>query len=104
VRGLAGFGEVSYVLYPWLVPALRVEYLKLSPTGGPAATDLRMTAGVAALIRPNLKLTLAAMVEKANGAPPGGWGPASGMAVPPTLTGSVGPELEAVTLGLAFAF
>lgn len=104
VRGLAGFGEVSYVLYPWLVPALRVEYLKLSPTGGPAVTDLRIIGGVAALIRPNLKLTLAAQVEKANGAPPGGWAPASGMAMPATLTGSVGPELEAVTLGLAFAF
>jgi hypothetical protein len=92
------------VLYPWLVPALRVEYLKLSPTGGPAVTDLRMLGGVAALIRPNLKLTLTAQVEKANGAPPGGWAPASGMALPATPTGSVGPELEAVTLGLAFAF
>ena len=104
VRGLTGFGEVSYVVYPWLVPALRVEYLKLSPDGGTTVTDLRMVAGVAALIRPNLKLTLAALVERANGAPPGGWGPASGMAAPATATDSVGPELEAVTLGLAFAF
>jgi hypothetical protein len=104
VVALAQYTELSYVVYPWLVPAVRVEYLKLSPDGGATVTDLRMIAGVAALIRPNLKLTLAAQMEKANGAPPGGWGSASGMANPATLTSSVGPEFEAITLGLAFAF
>ncbi len=104
VNALAQYNELSYVLYPWLVPAVRVEYLRLSPPGGPAVTDLRGFAGVAALLRPNIKLSLVAQVEKAKGAPPGGWGPASGLAAPATPTVSVGPEVEAVTLGLAFAF
>jgi hypothetical protein len=104
VVALAQYNELSYVVYPWLVPAVRVEYLKLSPDGAATVTDLRMIAGVAALIRPNIKVTLAALVEKANGAPPAGWGPVSGLAMPAASTGTVGPELEAVTLGLAFAF
>lgn len=104
VVALAQYNELSYVVYPWLVPAVRVEYLKLSPDGGATVTDLRMIAGVTALVRPNLKLTLAALVERANSAPSGGWGPAGGMAVPATASGSVGAELEAITLGLAFAF
>ncbi len=104
VSALAQYNELAYVVYPWLVPAVRVEYLRLSPAGGTAVNDVRLTAGASALIRPNLKVTLAALVEKAKGAPPGGWGPASGLAAPATPTASVGPEIEAVTLGLAFAF
>jgi hypothetical protein len=104
LTALAQYNELAYVVYPWLVPAVRVEYLKLSPSGGPTVTDLRAFAGVAALVRPNIKLSLVAQVEKASGAPPGGWGPASGLAAPTTPAGSVGPEVEAITLGLAFAF
>ncbi len=104
VTALVQYNELSYVVYPWLVPAVRVEYIKLSPSGGSAVTDLRAFAGVAALVRPNIKLSLVAQVEKANGAPPGGWGAASGLAAPSTPTASVGPEVEAITLGLAFAF
>ena len=104
VNALVQYNELSYVVYPWLVPAVRVEYIKLSPSGGSAVTDLRAFAGVAALVRPNIKLSLVAQVEKANGAPPGGWGAASGLAAPSTPTASVGPEVEAITLGLAFAF
>ncbi|OYW04641.1 MAG: hypothetical protein B7Z61_08905 [Acidobacteria bacterium 37-71-11] len=104
VTALVQYNELSYVVYPWLVPAVRVEYVKLSPSGGPAVTDLRAFAGVEALVRPNIKLSLVAQVEKANGAPPGGWGAASGLAAPSTPTASVGPEVEAITLGLAFAF
>ena len=104
VTALAQYNELSYVVYPWLVPAVRVEYIKLSPSGGPSVTDTRAFAGVAALVRANIKLTLVAQVEKASGAPPGGWGPAEGLAAPITPTSPVSPEVEAVTLGLAFAF
>jgi hypothetical protein len=104
VSALTQYDELSYVVYPWLVPAVRVEYVRLSPGGGTTVTDLRGFAGVAALVRPNIKLSLVAQVEKATGAPPGGWGPASGLAAPATATASVGPEVEAITLGLAFAF
>jgi hypothetical protein len=104
VRGQTVYSEISYVVYPWLVPAVRVEYLKLTPGGGASVTDTRIIAGVAALVRANLKLTLAAWLESASGAPDGGWGPAGGMALPASPTSSVGREVEAVTLGMAFAF
>lgn len=104
VRGEAFYGEISYVAYPWLVPALRVERLKLKPDGGASVTDLRYVVGAAALVRPNLKFTLDVWIEKATGAPDGGWGPAGGFALPATPTDSVGPEVEAVMIGMAFAF
>jgi hypothetical protein len=104
VTALAQYNELSYVVYPWLVPAVRFEYIRLEPSGGPSVTDTRAFAGVAALVRPNIKLSLVAQVEKASGAPPGGWSPASGLAAPVPPTRSVGPEVEAITLGLAFAF
>jgi thiol-disulfide isomerase/thioredoxin len=104
VRALAGYTEASYVFYPWLVPALRLEYLRLKPGGAPAVWDARAMAGVASLVRPNLKLTLAAWIEKAQGAPDGGWGAASGLAVPPGPTDHVGVEVEAIMIGMAYAF
>jgi hypothetical protein len=104
VTALAQYNELSYVVYPWLVPAVRVEYVKLSPSGGRTVTDLRAFAGVAALVRPNIKLTLVAQAEKASGAPSGGWEPAGGLAAPVSPTSSVAAEVEAITLGLAFAF
>jgi hypothetical protein len=104
VRALAQYNELSYVVYPWLVPSLRVEYLKLMPHGQPSVTDTRIVAGAAALVRANLKLTLSAWIESASGAPDAGWGPAMGMALPATPQGSVSREVEAVSLGLAYAF
>ncbi len=104
VRALAQYNELDYIAYPWLVPAVRVEYLRLKPSGGPTVTDTRIIAGAAALIRANLKLTLTAWIESASGAPDGGWGAAGGMALPVTPTSSVKREVEAVNLGLAFAF
>jgi hypothetical protein len=95
------YNELSYILFPWLVPAVRVEYNNAVGTGGQPVHDVRIMPGVAALVRPNLKLTLVGDIERANGAPPGGWGPVNGLAAP--TTGSV-TELEAITLGLATAF
>ncbi|MBZ5639490.1 MAG: hypothetical protein LAO51_12155 [Acidobacteriia bacterium] len=103
VRGTACYGEFSYVAYPWLVPVLRAEYLRLRPDNGSAVSDTRLIAGVAALVRPNLKFVLSAWLEKAKGAPDGGWGPAGGMAVPAGPTLSTGTELEGVTVVMAFA-
>jgi hypothetical protein len=96
--------ELSYVVYPWLVPAVRLEYLKISPDGGKALTDLRIIPGIAALVRPNLKLTLSAQVERATGAPPAGWGPVTGMAMPSDPAATVDVEVESVMLGLATSF
>ncbi len=106
VEGLAQYNELAFVGYPWLVPAVRVEYLRLKPGGEAAVTDLRVFAGVAAIVRPNLKLNVIAQIERAQGAPTveGGWSAASGLALPPDLQSKVNAELEAITIGLAYAF
>jgi hypothetical protein len=104
VDAIASYEELSYVLYPWLVPAVRVEYLRLKPAGEDAVTDLRVLVGADALIRPNLKVSIVGQIERATGAPNAGWSAASGMAIPMSATDKVGPELEAITVGLAYAF
>ncbi len=104
VDALAQYNELSYVVYPWLVPALRFEYLSLRPDFGPSVSDRRLILGAAFLVRPNLKFTLTGWIESASGAPPGGWSPAGGFAIPPTPTAKVSNEIEAITAGMAFAF
>jgi hypothetical protein len=98
------FDELSYVLYPWLVPAARFEYTHVSPDGGSAVSDSRLTVGAAALVRANLKLVLTGQLESATGAPPGGWGGAGGSAAPADPASSVSLEIESVTLGMAYAY
>jgi hypothetical protein len=102
----APYGELSYLVQPWFVPAVRVEYTSLSPDAGSAIHNWRIYPGIAAAVRPNIKLTLVAALESSNGTPPGGWGAVGGVAAPsPTATSaSVALELEAVVLGAAFAF
>ncbi|MFI5166744.1 MAG: hypothetical protein ACHQQS_09010 [Thermoanaerobaculales bacterium] len=104
VDATAQFNELSWVAYPWLVPAVRLEYLRLRPNVGPEVSDTRWIVGAAILARANLKFTLTGWIESASGAPPGGWGPAGGFAIPVTPTGSVGREVEAITVGMAYAF
>ena len=107
VNATTEFQELSYVAFPWLVPSVRIEYLKLSPNGNPSFSEVKVLAGVAALVRPNIKLTLVGQIENADGVPTGSWGPFGGIAVPlPNADGTNGKvtELESVELGLAFAF
>jgi hypothetical protein len=101
VKALAEYEELSYIVFPWLVPAVRLEWASLLPDGGSRITDLKILAGAAALVRPNLKLTLVGQVEHADGAPEGGWGAAGGSAAP---TAASVTELESIQLGVAFAF
>jgi hypothetical protein len=98
----AQYNELSYVVFPWLVPAMRVEYLQLRPEGGDLAYDLRVIPGAAVLLRPNLKLVVAGQLEKASLAPPGGWGPSGGLAAP--TTGVTPVEIESVTIGFFTTF
>lgn len=102
VKALAQYDELSYIVYPWLVPAVRLEYVRLAPDGGPNLSDLRVMFGSAFLVRPNLKLTLVALVEHANGSPAGTWDPAGGFEVPPVGTSVTG--FEQINVGLAYAF
>jgi len=98
---LVQYNELSYIVFPWLVPALRVEYIRLSPDNNPVIHDLRFLPGVAFLIRPNIKATVVGQIEQSNGAPPGGWTPINGFIAP-----TDGPitEFEAITIYLATAF
>lgn len=101
---LSQFDELSYVVHPWLVPVVRFEYTQVSPDGGTAVSDSRLSVGVAALVRPNLKLVLSGQLEAASGAPPGSWDPAGGVAAPADPASSVSLEIESVTLGLSYAY
>jgi hypothetical protein len=73
VTGQVAFGELSYVVYPWLVPALRVERFGLKPEGGDSISNTLIQPGIAFLIRPNVKLVTVFNYERTNGFPtPGG--------------------------------
>jgi hypothetical protein len=103
---LTQFDELSYVIYPWLVPAVRFEYTRISPDVGTTVSDTRFSIGAAALVRPNLKLLLLGQLETSTGASPGGsWDGAGGVALNPTDPAqSVSLEIESVLLGIAFAY
>jgi thiol-disulfide isomerase/thioredoxin len=101
---LSQWNEIAYLVYPWLVVGGRIELLNVSPEGGTAVHDFRIVPGVAALIRPNIKLTLTGSLEQASGAPDAGWGAAGLAAAPADPTGSVGIEIEQVQLQIFAAF
>jgi len=103
---IAQYGELSYVVQPWFVPAVRVEYSSLAHDVGPKVNNFRFLPGIASAVRPNIKLVLTADLESASGQPPNGWGAVGGIAAPgPTSTSpSVGLEFESLQLFAAFAF
>jgi hypothetical protein len=84
------YAELSYLVQPWFVPAVRFEYTSASSQapGVDSVYDVRLTAGIAS-----------AILETANGTPPGGWGEVGGVAA-----ASVPVELENVQLFAAFTF
>jgi hypothetical protein len=102
VHALSQYEEISYVIFPWLVPAIRIEVSQVQPAGGSSIHDLRITPGIAFLARPNLKLALIGLIEQANGAPNAGWGQAGGFAAPTPGTSTT--EIESIIGNLAFAF
>lgn len=104
VTTYASWNEASWLAYPWLVLAARFDYLRVTPDGMNTVNDMKITPGVAALVRPNLKLTLVAPIERANGAPDGGWAAVDGLSAAPTTSNIVGPEVESVEVGLWTAF
>lgn len=105
-KTLAAWNEVSYLLYPWLAVGGRVEVLRVAQAGSPAASDFRIVPGCVALLRPNLKLTLTAPIERAIGAPDAGWGAAGldAAAADPMTNPNVSIELESLRLQLWAAF
>jgi hypothetical protein len=96
--------ELSWLPFPWLVAAVRAEYVRVEPVGAPFAWDLKLIPALTALIRPNLKLSLVAQFEAARGAPPAGWTATGAFAAPTAPFAAVGFENESVQLQLATAF
>jgi len=105
---VAAFAELSYIVYPWLVPALRVEHLIVSPRGFKSASDTRFTPAIAMQPRTNLKLSVSASLERTSGPPSAGadWSKLSGDGAyqPNTVTKAVGLELSLVTISASFGF
>jgi hypothetical protein len=101
---MAQYDELSYILYPWLVPAIRFEYIQLKPENASAVNDVRIFPGIAVLIRPNLKFLVVGQFESCSGAPDAGWGPAGGFATPTAPDANVSTEVEAITVTMATSF
>ena len=103
-KTLSEWNEASYLVYPWLAVGGRVEYLRVTPSGMSATSDLKIVPGASALIRPNLKLILTAPLEQATGMPDAGWGAAGLSAAPADATSKVSMEIESVQLQLWAAY
>jgi hypothetical protein len=107
---LSQYDELSYIIFPWLVPAVRIEYSSLSPdstcqTNGSAcvsATDLRVWPGVAMVPYPNIKVVVTALFENASNAPlSGNWSAAGGFGPAPSGSGT---EFQNIQIFTAVAF
>jgi hypothetical protein len=108
--------ELSYVVFPWMVPAVRVERIGLRPSGGSSASDLHVMPGVAFLVRANLKAVLVGNWERTSGFPvdPAGaglawdggnadWGNFVAAPKDPAAPGAKQTEFESIALFIAWA-
>jgi hypothetical protein len=119
-NSLTSYGEIDYVVYPWLVPGVRAEYTRIDLNGGSPSVDprngnyaslLRVVPGIATLVRPNIRVIFTGDLETAYGLPPvGSWGAAGGILVPNRFDSRTGryaqnkleAEQIAVTANVAF--
>jgi hypothetical protein len=77
------YGEIDYVVFPWLVPGVRVEHTQVTLEGMNDVNLQRIIPGVATLVRPNIRVVVTGDIENAYGLPQvGSWGPAGGAIVP----------------------
>jgi hypothetical protein len=97
---LVEYDEVDYVVWPWFVPGVRTEYTEAQVEGGPNAQLLRITPGVAMLVRPNIKVLLTSDLEWGKNLPVvGSWAPAGGTVV---STNGQAAKFEAETINATF--
>jgi hypothetical protein len=106
---VAFLGELSYIVFPWLVPAVRVEHVIVTSRGGSSANDTRILPAVDMMVRPNLKLTVAATLERASGLPDGGgkWSNLSGdglYVTPASTTTPVSLQFSLINVSAQFGF
>jgi len=100
-----GYGEIDYVIFPWLVPGVRAEYTRMTVESSNPASLLRVIPGVALLARPNIKVVITGDIERAYGMPvTGSWGPAGGNIVAPGPGVMSKFEAEQINAGVFLAF
>jgi len=105
-RGFIGSTEMAYVLFPWLVPAVRAEYTLLESAWGKGSL-LRVLPGATLLIRPNMRVYIVGDIEHAYKLPPASpssaswWTLAGGNVIP--NAGSSKTEVEQISAIFAWA-
>jgi hypothetical protein len=107
-KQVSTYGELSYIIYPWLVPAVRVERLTVSPRDTASSTATRYQVALATQPRTNMKLSVTASMEQTDGPPTSGgdWSKLSGDGFnqPKTVTTAVPIEVSVVTITASFGF
>ena len=68
-HGYIGSGEIAYVVYPWLIPAIRAEYTLLGSNYGKGSL-LRILPGASFILRPNIRIYIVGDIEHADKLPP----------------------------------
>jgi hypothetical protein len=105
---VVSYGEIDYVVFPWLVPGVRAEYTRANVEGtSTKAQLLRVIPGAAVLIRPNVRAVVTGDFENGTGLPPvASWGAAGGLVTPDTSKGPSTTKFQAeqinVTLNVAY--
>jgi hypothetical protein len=83
-KAFVQWNELSYVVFPWLVPAIRTELTRATYEASNPISLFRLVPGVAMLIRPDVRLIVTGDFERAYGTPAAGsWGAAGGAVVAP---------------------
>ncbi len=109
-QGLVTFGELDYVIFPWLVPGVRAEYtVGYAPSAGSLPSSnfslLRVIPGVAMLVRPDVRVLITGDLETAKGVPTtGAWGAAGGITQPLPTGAQTTFQAETITATANVAF
>lgn len=98
------YDELNYIVWPWFVPGVRVEYTQANVEGAADASLLRIIPGIAMLARPNVRVVVSGDLERGYSVPTSGsWASAGGAIQPETIhTTKFQAETINVTAGVAF--
>jgi len=102
---IVGHAELTYVIFPWLVPGVRAEYTNVTREGAGNGQLLRVMPGIATLLRPNVRVVLTGDLEWAKGLPViGSWDPAGGAVTPKSADATAPVKAEQLTITANVAF
>ena len=96
------YDEIDYVVWPWFVPGVRIEYTHATAESASAAELLRIIPGVAMLVRPNIRVILTGDLEWGQNLPPVGAWTAAGGFVASTQTSTFEAEQINATVAVAY--